>query len=274
MEKSKNKKDILRPEAPKARLLKKPIISRSYMARSKSDKPLYQSPSILTVDDNSDEMPDWINNEPVGNEVVSKQEQRKMEAEAIHEKISPELLRHFTKKEAYNLIKYFISVPSTSTQEPGASYDLYTICNSNRKFREYLGEQINGRNIIELGDAGRQINKNLFLKLGAKNYESVDPNYNFDGLTYLMRQDDNSAIICSFGVLESGVLYGAESGFEALVKYQQKLADEIYRVTPKGAITLHGLECSVDLLNAGFANDNYAKKISCSKNRLTTLSKV
>lgn len=128
---------------------------------------------------------------------------------------------------------------------------------------DYLERHIRGRRIIELGDAGRKINKNFFLGLGATSFKTADPQrLQVDGLTYLMRQQDDSAIVCSFGVLEYGVLHMGIEGIGKLCrKYVEELAKEIYRVTPQDTITFHGLDCGgADLRRAGFIEDQSAPK--------------
>ncbi len=169
--------------------------------------------------------------------------------------VTPELLTHFSRGDALRLVDYFSTTPSAETQEIiGTPYDLYKL---SPEARAYLAKHVTGQRIIELGDAGRKINEPFFIKLGAKNLETADPKASrVDGLTYLMRQPEGSAIITSFGVFDEGVLYmdGVEIE-KPLQEYVTRLCREIYRVTQKGSITLHGLEWDGDLKNAGFASD-------------------
>lgn len=193
---------------------------------------------------------------PVTEEQAEEERRQRLEG-----KITPELLTHFDRKEALELVAYFGGVPTAGTQEAvGTSYDLYKL---NQGARQFLAREIQGKRIIEIGDAGRSVNRPFFMELGARSFETADPNFSgIDGLTYLMRQPDGSAVVTSFGVLDDGVLYGP-SGCEistSLGKYVGKLCNQIYRVTPKGGITLHGLEWDGDLLGAGFVNDANAPR--------------
>lgn len=188
--------------------------------------------------------------------VKSDEEVRKERQERLEKLVTPELLTHFSPQEAFRLVEYFNTTPSSGTQERvGTPYDLYKL---SPEARAYLEKHVKDQRIIEIGDAGRKINMPFFMKLGARSFETADPNFSeVDGLTYLMRQPEGSALVCSFGVFDDGVLYmdGCEIG-KSLKEYVGKLCKEIYRVTPKGGITLHGLEWDGDLKDAGFTSDS------------------
>ena len=49
---------------------------------------------------------------------------------------------------------------------------------------------------------------------------------------------------------------------KSLGEYVKKLCREIYRVTPKGAITFHGLEWDGDLKDAGFVDAGAPKELN------------
>ena len=203
--------------------------------------------------------------------VMSEEEVKRRAEDSLQGKITPGLLKFFNRADAYELVRYFNSTPSQRTSDYGCSYDLSKI---SKEDREFLAREVKGRKIIELGNKGyRNINpgdNNVrcnvpaaeLLELGARSYEGCDPKYNTDGLTFLLRQSDESAIVTSFGVLESGVLYmeGCGNIENLLSRYTAELGMQIYRVTPKGAITLHGLDYRFDLENAGFVFDRCLKK--------------
>ncbi len=195
--------------------------------------------------------------------VVSAEAAKSEHAKCLQSKITPELLKFFNREQASALVEYFDSTPSTSTSDGDCACDLSSI---SEKARRFLANEFQGRKIIEFGNKGyKNINCDdtkiwcnvpaiVFLKLGARSYEGCDPKYNTDGLTFLLRQPDESAIVTSFGVLEMGVLhlYGRDDLSVLLSKYTAELGRQIYRVTPKDAITLHGLDSCLDLENAGF----------------------
>ncbi len=185
---------------------------------------------------------------------VSEKEAERIREERYETLVTPELLTHFSREDALELIRYFDQTSSSSTQQfPGGAYSLYKLYDRSQEAGDFLSEEVRGRRVIELGDNGNKLNKAFFLRAGAGAYESIDPKYNVDGLTHLMRQPDESAVVVSFGVLEEGVLY---AGFidepENLVRYQKELGKQIYRATPRGAITFHGLEWDYHLKDAGF----------------------
>ena len=190
-----------------------------------------------------------------GGGVVSKEDSERDYNERMVEKVTPELLRYFSREDALDLVKYFSRTPSAETQSyPGVPYDLGKL---SQEAKDYLVNEIRGKRVIELGDAGRRINEGLLLKLGATSVEYADSKYTADGLTHLMKQEDGSAVVCSFGLFDEGVLYmDGVSISEPLQKYVDKLCAEIHRVTPRGGITFHGLEYSDDLRKAGFENDS------------------
>lgn len=185
--------------------------------------------------------------------VETPEEERNRLEEMYRKKITPELLTHFSFDAALQLVKYFEQTPSTPTQDAqGVPYDLFSLGD---KAREFLAREVKGKKILELGNSGYKSGYNVpsryLLGLGAQSYEGCDPKYNTDGLTFLMRQPEGSAIVCSFGVLESGVL---DFSFKEddLTKYCELLDKEVYRVTPAGSITLHGTDSPTRLIDAGF----------------------
>lgn len=183
--------------------------------------------------------------------VLSPEEARERENEILkRDYVTPELLTNFSPKEALELVRYFSHAPTSAT----ARYDLYGRegkWNLDEEAIQFLTDEIKGKRVIEIGTRDRK-NERFFKQIGAESYETTDPNGSGeDGLTYLMRQPEGSAIITSFGVLEDGVLY-MDNLIPNLKEYTALLGREIYRVTPKGRITFHGLETAHDLINAGF----------------------
>lgn len=164
------------------------------------------------------------------------------------------LQNFFNREEVCRLIEYFNECPGTTTKWPGYTYDFGRLSEEAKKF---LYNEINGRRIIELGNKGYYSDYHFENVFKSKSYEGCDPQYNVDGLTFLLKQQDESAIITSFGVLEDGVLYmiGCDRIHNLLSKYTAELGRQIYRVTPKRGITIHGLEYSYDLIKAGFEED-------------------
>jgi len=170
--------------------------------------------------------------------------------------ITPELLQHFSHEEASELVKYFFQTPSASTQGVDGTYDFNKIDENGMSFLE---KELEGQNVIEFGNAGWRTNRHL-QQFKLNSYEGVDPDYGKDALTHLMRQPDNSAIVCSFGVMESGVLDSWVGRDKPLGKYIDLLAKEIHRVTPQGAISLHGTDGFSELETAGFNKANVLYK--------------
>jgi hypothetical protein len=180
--------------------------------------------------------------------IKSEHDIKKENNERIERLISPELLKYFSRNEAHNLIKSFLGIPSVTTQEEGCGYQLSNIKN---EYLTLLRSEIEGKKIIEIGDAGHGINRSWFKEMGAEGFVGIDINYGGpDALTFLMKQPADSAVVCSFGVFDDGSLYFSEDS--NLKKYIQKLCEEIYRVTPRNSISLHGLERKNDLIRAGF----------------------
>jgi hypothetical protein len=182
-------------------------------------------------------------------------------------KVTPELLNHFSRRDALELIKMFHNVEPHKYMEfvreqpwgiEGSLYDYLR----KPEDKEYLANEIKGKRVIEFGDR-EGTNKRFFLELGAESYEASDPISNtkgldIDALTHLIRQPDESAIVCSFAVLYSRVLYDPylfKKSPTALREYQKELGNQIYRVTPKNSITLHMLERQGDLTNTGFIEE-------------------
>jgi hypothetical protein len=185
--------------------------------------------------------------------ILSEEEVRKREEELIQERITPELLRYFRKEEAYELVSAFYKTPTSSHR------DIYRI--DTPEAEEFLAKEVKGRRIIELGSNGNDNYKLIFGWLGAKSYEFADPKYNVEGLTALIRQPDESAIICSFALFADAVLYPYISdGVDPAIfeRYRKELTKQMYRVTPRNGITLHGIEdwCLGNLENAGFVVEN------------------
>jgi len=178
------------------------------------------------------------------------EEEKRRQNEEIERHISPELLKHFTPAEAHELIESFLGIPSVETQTEGG-YDLNSIENN---FLTLLQSEIKDKKVVEIGDVGRKINKYWFKKLGASGFIGIDTKSGDpDALTFLMRLPSESVIVCSFGVFDDGSLYFSEK--DSLKKYINELCIEIFRVTPKNGISLHGLEYESDLINAGFTEE-------------------
>jgi len=172
------------------------------------------------------------------------------------------LLRHFSEEETIMLVEKFLHSPVTSTQEGFSTYGLYDL---DEEKKRYISNEIRGGKVIEFGDGGRATNLRFMLESGVKDFRTVDPKHNTDGhtdgLSYLLQQPDESAIVMSFGVLEDGILDGTdEYSIPVFRKYNRLLGEEIYRVTPKGGITLHGLDSIYDLVNAGFTEEKILRE--------------
>jgi len=139
----------------------------------------------------------------------------------IQEPMIQSLERYFSRSEAEKLADYFDRTPTQTTKGPGHTYDFGKL---NKEAIEFLRSEIKGKRVIELGNKGYREDyyfRNIF---GASSYEGCDPKYNVDGLTFLLQQPDESAIVTSFGVLEDGVLYmhGLEIG-KLLSRYTREL---------------------------------------------------
>lgn len=128
-----------------------------------------------------------------------------------------------------------------------------------------------GKKVIELGPGRNSLAKKLFEKYGIAEYVAVEPvDYNAtdgsldtknkrvsmsnkDALEYLLEQPNESAIVISFGVMNPELLtpplamafLAVEYPHDAVMKevgynYYGFLGREIFRVTPKDAISIHG----------------------------------
>jgi hypothetical protein len=182
--------------------------------------------------------------------------------EAIRSMITPEILTHFSKREALIFLRqlYLCSGSTTQGYNGLGGYGLAKLSDDDEA---YLSSHIKGRRVIEIGDAGENINRGSFLNFGAKSFETTDSKYGrgLDGLSYLARQSEGSAIVCSFGVFDEGVLHmGNDELGKILNRYRVELANEIYRVTPRDTITFHGLEWYSELKDAGFSEDKCAPR--------------
>jgi len=117
---------------------------------------------------------------------------------------------------------------------------------------EKLAKEINGKKVIELGPSHNPRAK-MFLDLGAKEYVGVElfhsftascftQNYNGaktvqkEALSYLMSQEDESAIVASFGFLCDALHIQNHHYIPFITK-------EIHRVTPKGSPSIHSGSC-------------------------------
>lgn len=122
------------------------------------------------------------------------------------------------------------------------------------KLRELnFAQTVNGKNIIELGTGAGPCFERL-LQFGINSYTAVEPFHpdkteqalknhpktsiaKTDGLSFLLSQPDNSAIILSFGVLCQELFF---YNYNSLIEnYFRFLIKEIYRVTPLGSPTIH-----------------------------------
>lgn len=196
--------------------------------------------------------------------VASKEEIRQREEELAQAKITPELLRFFDRNEVRRLVEYFYRTPGQATSDAGYRYDLSRL---SREANDFLAKEVKGRRVIELGNKGcgpgLNVPSTTLLNLGAIDYSGCDPVRNIDGLTFLLRQPDESAVVTSFGVLDEGVLFAGECGIGALLnRYVDELGKQIYRVTPRNGITFHGTDSGVGyLIRAGFEEDASAPTI-------------
>ncbi len=158
---------------------------------------------------------------------------------------------------------------------------------------EHLGKQlltrkkfIEGSGIIEIGSASTNVIPYIF-QTNIPFYIGVDPFYEpetrdainkflknntqyegrlnsfqEDALTFLIKQESESANIISSGVLDSMVIgYYCFFRYRGAIikKYQEELASEIYRVTPRGGLSYHhGIdeEWTTNLLKTGFKKED------------------
>lgn len=116
---------------------------------------------------------------------------------------------------------------------------------------DILKDSIKGRKAIELGPGRSPMHKWL-LERGASEYTGVEMFYpqiserlvsgenakivEGDALSFLLSQPDESAIVASRGVLNDEVMPSPS--------YARFLIKEIYRATPKGAVTIHSMGVS------------------------------
>ena len=207
---------------------------------------VYRDGEIPVVDscaDDPNDNDDWAYEDIVSSLVDSagRAIASKVSVPAPQRPIPEELLRYFTSEEAEELTRYFRQTPSTRTQSQGCDYSLR---NLGINARSRLEKELEGQDIIEFGNAGRGRNPELDT-FGICDYQGVDPKQDEDALSYLINVDDESAIVCSFGVLDFGVLsrFGQNEEMRGLLdRYITALVEETHRVTPKGAITLHGTD--------------------------------
>jgi hypothetical protein len=133
-----------------------------------------------------------------------------------------------------------------------------------------LAKEIEGKRVIELGPAHNPRAK-LLLDLGAKEYVGVElfnsfmascftQNYNRakivqkDALSYLINQEEGSAVVVSFGFLCDALhIYNPH--------YIPFITKEIQRITPKDGVSVHSGSC--DFANsfnaAGFSSKEVLK---------------
>lgn len=118
-----------------------------------------------------------------------------------------------------------------------------------------IAKEIKGRKVIELGPSHDPKAK-FFLDNGAKEYVGVDLFHSFtascfvqnyigakivkrDALSYLMKQENESAVVASFGFL-------CDALHMLNPHYIPFVVREIYRVTPKGGISIHSTACDFE----------------------------
>lgn len=119
-----------------------------------------------------------------------------------------------------------------------------------RCFEDLLRQHFSGERVIELGPGASPLAEKFF-EFGAKEYVGVEPFHpelteealpiqdervnlvKDDGLTYLLQQPENSALVVSFGVLCPELLGWCNDD------YYRFLGREIYKVTPEGNISIH-----------------------------------
>lgn len=119
-----------------------------------------------------------------------------------------------------------------------------------------LEQRLKMKKVIELGPGGSPLAKD-FLDLGVSGYFGVEPfvpdltkqmlpkDHRVslvpeDGLTYLLKQPDNSAIVVSFGAVcvELGGPISSLEDIRGNLEYLAFLAREMFRVTLKGEIMI------------------------------------
>jgi len=120
------------------------------------------------------------------------------------------------------------------------------------KFKKTVREQLRKRRVIELGPGDDPKAKLLFERYDIGEYVGVEPFYyriteerlnmqderisvvREDGLSYLLNQPDENAIVVSSGVV-CPELFKQPCGSD----YLRFLGREIFRVTPEGGVTVH-----------------------------------
>lgn len=143
------------------------------------------------------------------------------------------------------------SLPSTTSYAMSFNVQMELMKRYIQNAEDILKNSINGRKAIELGPGCSPMHKWLF-EQGASDYTGVELLYpqiserivsgenarivDSDALSFLLSQPDGSAIVASRGVLNDEVMPSTS--------YARFLIREIYRVTPKGAVTIHSMGVS------------------------------
>jgi len=106
-------------------------------------------------------------------------------------------------------------------------------------------EQLCNHRVIEIGPGASPINRDWKCKeyIGVQpfpcNVKGIGDDYVLkDGLSFLREQEDSSAIIVSFGVLDESVLNPLSIGGELGERYINEFAGEIKRVSHPFAIVI------------------------------------
>ena len=174
----------------------------------------------------------------------------------IRRHVTPELLDYFSREEAEKIVKYcHFESPTCKTAYTGGG-SVIGLEGLNEDEQSFLRNELEGRIIIELGSGKNKTNESFFRKIEVESFETVDPQVNTDGLSYLAKLPNESAIVCSFGLFDEGVLYPVDRDHkEVMRKYVNALSQQIYRVTPKGRITFHGLEFPHSFVDEGFKKE-------------------
>jgi len=181
----------------------------------------------------------------------------------------------FTKEEA-NLIREVYSVNfqfdvmafSRINNSTDISRRFFEGLNYYQSAREFFNKELFNKRIIELGPGylyghGSILSALDFEKLGVSSYTGIDPLYNeyseenckrkaksmglkipflevsSDGLSYLLTQPKESAIICSFAAFDSPAIENAGLPKYLEERYIDYLIREIYRITPENSISFH-----------------------------------
>ncbi len=131
-----------------------------------------------------------------------------------------------------------------------------------KRFRDVFAKELAGKRIIELGP-GSYPCAEIISQFNIREYVGVEPfNAEFtrqalpkdeiikiveqDGLSYLLTQPSESAVVLSFGVF-APELYSM-SDLKKVYDYYRFMAKEITRVTPKNSITIHHSITAEDFL--------------------------